>query len=361
MSLSSRQIYWLMVSMQIVMLVLLTASPAAMLAKQDAWMSAIGASLIGGAVAYMATRLSLLHPEQSFIQYTRTLLGGWAGSALSLLYLLYWLVVFSVILRQFASFINATILPQTPIAFVMFMMALAVVYPTMLGITVIGRLSEVLGPIILLGVIVPILLATNKMSPQFMLPLYGDSGLNAVFKGALPGATFLGDCFVLIMLISIVSKKEQVMRHAIGGVLTAGGGLVLTLVACTMIFGPTVIANEPYPLLMLVRSISVGGIIENLDAIVAAIWIMSIYIKLSLYLFAASYGTMQWTGRGNWRLYVPIYASIAILIGLLPRNYVEISIVFPQKLAIPYILPIQMVGIPLLLLIVALVRRRIAA
>ncbi|ANE45787.1 hypothetical protein SY83_05155 [Paenibacillus swuensis] len=345
--------------MQVVMAILLTSSATVRISGQDAWISAMITVLLGIVTVFINVKLSLMYPEKTFIDFVRIMLGPWLGGGMVLLYLLYWFVVYVAILRQFTTFMIGTILPETPVSIIIMLMASVVLYSTLSGLSVIGRMSEFLGPVIIAGIFLPILLSFNNLNAERLLPVLKDHNGFTLLQGSLMGAPFLGDCFLVIMLISFVSKREFVMKHGIGGVLLAGAGFVVSIVATLMVFGPNVTQSFPYPLLMLVRSISVAGIIESLDAIVVAIWIMSIFLKLSIYLFAVSYGTAQWTGTGKWRTYAVVFTILGLPLALLPRNYIEVSVFFPIKVAVPYIFPIIMVGIPLLLWITALVQRNI--
>ncbi|WP_141501490.1 GerAB/ArcD/ProY family transporter [Paenibacillus luteus] len=357
MTLSNRQLFWMIGSMQIVMLVLLTSSATVQVAKQSAWISSILVMGIGISMAYFCAKVSTYYPGQTMIKYTRSLFGKWVGSAVSLLYLLYWISVYSAILRQFTAFIIGTILPETPITSILIIMSLAVLYPALQGITVIGRLSEVLGPIILAGILIPIMLAANRLHFYRLEPVFGDISWLDISMGTLPSAPFLGDCIVLMMTIAFV-KEQAIVRHAVFGVMMAGLGYVVSILAVIMMFGYLVTESSPYPLLVLVRSISLGGIVENLDAIITAIWMMSIYIKLSLYLFAASYGAAEWFGVKNWRPFVWGISILCILLSMIPRNYIEVSVIFTSKVAVPYIFPILMLGIPLLMLIMTWIKNK---
>lgn len=358
MELSNRQIFWMIASMQMLMLILLTSSATVQIAKQDAWISSLLVVAMGTGIAYFCAKLSTLYPGQTLITFSHNLFGKWLGRFVSLLYILYWIIVYAAILRQFTSFIIGTILPETPITSILLIMSLAVIYPTIQGITVIGRLSEVLGPIIVAGVLIPIVLAINKMDIDRLFPVFGDNSVLTVMSASIPAAPFLGDCIVLMMLISFLKQKKSFIRHSVFSVMLAGFGFVLSIFAVLMMFGPMVTGSSPYPLLLLVRSVSIGGVVENLDAIMTAIWMMSIFIKLSLYLFAASYGTAEWFGTKKWRPFVWWISLIGGLIAFIPRNYVEVSIVFPAKVAVPYIFPLLNVFLPLLMLIIALAKRK---
>lgn len=133
---------------------------------------------------------------------------------------------------------------------------------------------------------------------------------------------------------------------------------LISVVFSILMFGPNVAATYTYPMLMIVRSISIGGIIENLDAIVVTIWIMSVFTKLALYLFVSSYGTTQLLGLKDWRKTTWVIAAIVMAASLIPFNYEEISVIFPSKIAVPYVFPIFMAGGPLLLFLLALLKRK---
>ncbi|MGO4496236.1 endospore germination permease [Paenibacillus sp. 2RAB27] len=358
MALSNRQIFWMMVSMQIIMTILLTIAPAAQIAKQDAWISILLATVAGTLIAYICGKLSTMFPGLTIVEYNRILLGKWLGGLISALFILVWLVILTVILRQFSLFITGTIMPKTPLYVIQISMLLVVLYPTLHGVGVLARICEVTGPIILLCVLGPMFLSINQLKWDRLLPIYLDNDMMILMKGALPTAAFLGDCMMIMMLIAFVDKRKNTVRYAISGVMLTGVLTVLSIIVSILMFGPHVAAGYPYPMLMIVRSISIGGIIENLDAIVVTIWIMSIFTKLALYLFVASYGTSQLLGIRNWKIVTWITAIVVMLLTFIPLNYEEITIIFPKEIAARFIFPIFMVILPVVLLMLALMRSR---
>ncbi|CAG7608413.1 Spore germination protein YndE [Paenibacillus solanacearum] len=358
MTLSNRQLFWMMVSMQVIMTILLTTSPAIQSAQQDAWFSSILATGIGSGIAYISVKLGTFFPGQSLISYSRLLLGKWMGRLVSSLYLIFWITTLTVILKQFSLFITGTIMPKTPVPIIIILMLLVVLYPTLHGVAVIARICELTGPIILIGVLGPMFLAVNEMKADRLLPVFSDNGYWSIVKGSLPIATFLGDCIMTLVLVSFVIHHKHAVRHAVAGVMVSGILVLLSILVSILIFGPYVAAGYPYPMLMIVRSISLGGIIENLDAIVITIWITSIFTKLALYLFVAVYGTAQLFGLKDWRKPIWIIAPLCMILALIPFNFEEISVIFPALIAVRYMFPLWMVGGPLLLFLVALIRRR---
>lgn len=160
-----------------------------------------------------------------------------------------------------------------------------------------------------------------------------------------------------MMVLPFLAHPRDGMKGAVIGSVVAGLFTMLSAMQCIAIFSHSTASRQSYPFLNLVRFVSFG-FLQNLDAIVIAIWIMGIFIKISLYLFAASYGSAQWFGIKRWRIVIFIAAPIALVLSMLPRNFVDSSILFPKLVAVPFNLPVLFILLPLLLWIVGSIRNR---
>lgn len=356
-NISGNQIFWMISTMQIGMTILLTINPSIAVAKQDAWISILLSSLFSVGLAYVLTRISIMYPNETVVTYAPKILGKILGHIVILLYIIYWYTVLAIILRQYADFMIGTILQLTPVIIPILGMLMVAVYVSFAGIEVLARCSEVLGPIILLGIMVPLLLNISQIKINNLLPVMADNTPFVLLKGALPTASFLGDNILLMMILPFIANPRKGVKGAILGSIVAGLFTLLSAMQCIAIFGHSVASRQTYPFLNLVRFISFG-FLQNLDAIVVAIWIMGIFIKVSLYLFAASYGSAQWFGVKRWRIVIFISAPIALVLSMLPRDFVDSSILFPKLVAVPFNLPVNFILLPLLLWTVGAVRNR---
>lgn len=356
-NISGNQVFWLISTMQIGMTILLTINPSIAVAKQDAWISILFSSLFSVGLAYVQTRISIMYPNESLVTYAPKILGKMVGHIVILLYVIYWYTVLAIILRQYADFMIGTILERTPIMIPIIGMLLVAAYVSFAGIEVLARCSEVLGPIILLGIMVPLLLNLSQIKISNLLPVMADNSLSQLFQGMLPTASFLGDNILLMMILPFLANPRNGVKGAVWGSVVAGFFTVLSAVECIAIFGYSTSSRQTYPFLNLVRYISFG-FLQNLDSIVVSIWIMGIFIKVSLYLFAASYGSAQWFGVKRWRIVIFIAAPIALLLAMVPRDFVDSSILYPKLVAVPFNLPVLFILLPLLLWVVGAIRNR---
>ncbi|RAP77435.1 GerAB/ArcD/ProY family transporter [Paenibacillus montanisoli] len=357
MKISGYQLFWLIFTMEFCMTALFTISPTVSLAKQDAWISMIIATLISLLVIFIAVKLSLLYPEKTFIQYSQLILGKWLGKIIIFIYFCVWISVIGIILREYADFVYLALFSSTPLWFIILVMLGAMVYVTYSGgIRGIGRCSEIIGPVTVVGIILIILFSFKDWDWLKLLPVYYNTGYVSIAKASLSPASFLGESVIVIMLISFMTKPNQAMTSSVLGVAAASIAVLVMTFIVIMVFGPNISAKLIYPLYSAVTFISVMEFIQNVDVLAVLLWIIGIFIKLSLYLFITSYGTAQFFHIKKWKHTIWFIALIVFGIALLPRSINDSQVYAKFWLAV--ILPVNILGIPLLLWIIGSIRKK---
>ncbi len=361
MKISSSQIFWMIASMEIGMTLLLTIAPAIRDAKQDAWISMIIGSIASILITYIIVKVSLLYPNQTFIEYSQTILGKWLGKIIVIPYFFMWYSVSGVILRESSDFLHLSLFYQTPLWIVVLMLALVIVYMTYSGgIETIARCSEIFGPLIIITLVIVTILSVNNLRMHRILPVYADSGWQAILKGSLPITSFLGESAMLIMLVPFAVKQNKVLPRALWGVTVSSIVICITTLTVILTFG-NIAADMWYPFNRMIRFISIMEFIQNIDALVVILWLLSVFIKLSMYLFIMSYGTAQWLGIKNWKNMVWIAAIISFVIAVAFPDIDAAAMEYPTKIWTPYIFPIDIVAIPLILWIIGIIRKKVGA
>lgn len=358
MKISSKQLFWIIAIIEIGMTLLLTQSPAIASAKQDAWICFALAGLAGAGITFIAGKLSLLYPNQTFIEYCQTILGKWLGRLIIIPYFIQLLLTMGVILRQSSDFIQISLFRNTPLVVLILLMLYLMVYVTFKGgIVGIGRCSEMIGPLIFIVIIITMLFSLNDIQWTHILPIYADSGWKPILKGGLGPLSFLSEASLIMMLISFVQDPKKGVNYAILGVGIVSIFIMINTIEVIMVFGSGLPGRMWYPYFEMVRFISVMEFLQNIEIIVSVVWILSVFIKLSTFLFITSHGIGQLFHLKDWRKCTWFVAITVIPLALFYRNIDIASVVFPNKIFIPFILPINMVGIPLLLLVVGTIRK----
>jgi spore germination protein KB len=123
-----------------------------------------------------------------------------------------------------------------------------------------------------------------------------------------------------------------------------------------MVLGKSIV-NAIFPSLLAVQMINVGDFIARLDSILLFVWTFGTFLKITICLFAATVNAKVLFGVKEVRtLAFPVGTLMAGLSRILGRNTVDM-VDFAVYSWPPYSLPFE-VGIPLLILILALVRKR---
>ncbi|WP_268625298.1 GerAB/ArcD/ProY family transporter [Paenibacillus alvei] len=359
MKISGLQLFWLIVSIETASGILFTLTPAIAEAKQDAWISVLLSGIIGLGVIYLAVKISLLYPDQTFIQYSQTILGKWLGKIIILPYFVMWYSVDGVILRDSSDFLHLALFEKTPLSVLLLtqlILAVYVIYTS--GIEGIARCSEIVGPIIVLMVLGTCVFSLNHLDWQQLTPVYADSGLGPILKGALPTAAFYSETVILMMVFCFLSDSRQALSRAMWGMAVPSLLVFVAVAVAIMTFGPILSSRMWFPFYDMSRFISVLGFIQNVDILVVVVWMFSVFTKLSLFLFATTYGTAQWLNMKDWRKLIWVVVPIVFGFSLLPKNIAQAMIDYPQKFWLPYVMPINVFGIPLLLWIVGTIRKK---
>lgn len=352
MKLSGTQIFWMIAVMDLGMTLLMTMTASIQAARQDAWISMVVAGCIALVIAWLATRVALLHPGQTLVELSRTIMGRWLGTVLVGFYLIQWYTILPIVLRQFTDLIQTLLLIQTPKLPIMVIMILLTVYVTCSGgIEAIGRCSEVLGPLIIL--MVATVLMANMHNIQFnqILPAFADTGITGIMQGALAPASYLGHAIEFVMLTPFLVNPRKGAAAAIWGAAIPSLLVVLSMAMVVLTVGVSLSAKAWYPFFEMTREITLG-FVENLDALAVVIWISSVFVKLSIYMFVTSYGTAQLLNIKKWKLLLYFIAPVTVAFAFIPANATEATSNYLLNYWVPIVLPVNMIGLPFLLLIV---------
>lgn len=359
MKISGNQLFWMITVMALGMTILMTLTPAIKEAGQDAWISVILADSIALLIAWIVTRLGLLYPGQSLIQSSQTILGKWPGKIIMLVYLFQWYTIMPAVLRQFTDVLQTQSLPMTPKFVIVVLIVSLIVYATYSGgIESIGRTSEVLGPITIALIMLVLLVSINNIRWTNLLPVYADSGMLAIGKGALAPASYLGHAVEFAMLVSFLNDPRKGAKSAIWAVTVASILTLLSMLMVILTLGPNITSSTWYDFFEMTKKISLFGFIENLDAAVMGFWVAAVFIKLAVYFFITCYGTAQWLNVRNWKRIVWFVAPLVAILSLIPRNVTESTMLYLNNYWVPVVLPVNMIGIPLMLLIIGTIRKK---
>lgn len=358
MKLTKYQLFWLLFTMEMGMTLLITIGPTFKIAKQGAPLATLLAGVASLVITYIAIKLSLLYPEQTFIEYVPKIIGKWLGKTIVFIYLLLWVIVSGIILRQYADFVHLTLFVTTPLWVIILFMLLVIVYAVHGGIHIVGRCSEVIGPIVIFNVLLYRLLSIKDLRIERLLPLMPTEGWMPLFKGTIPTISFLSESVMVVMLVAFLTDKKKAASSIMWGVGIAAVIIVSTTIDVLLVMDNTVPGKLQNPVYSFSQYISVMEFIQNLDSVLVVGVSFTVFIKACLYIFMTSYGSAQLFHIQKWRHLLWVVGILVFVIALYPRNVDETEMTFPAFWK-NVILPFFLIAIPLLLWMIGSVRNRI--
>lgn len=306
---SSLQMAMMMYPTIVATAILSVPSITAQYAKQDLWLSPILASMIGFMIVFITIKLHKFYPEQTVIQFSEQIIGRIPGKVISFFIILFYLEGTGEITRGYAEFIVGTFLYQTPISVVIISMVLLCAVAVYGGLEVIGRITQLFFPIFIIPLFILILLLSPDFETGNILPVL-EKGMIPPVKGAIPLSGWFSEFFIMIFLLPQLTDKKKGMKHGMMTVLFVMTTLVIVNFTVFFVLGPTT-ASKVYPLMNASRYISYADFLENLDSIIMAVWIIGIFIKISVFYYVSAIGIAQLLNLTDYR---PIIWPIGILI-----------------------------------------------
>lgn len=325
--------------------------------RQDAWISSAVGLLVGLCIVFIYRKLWQFYPEMTLAEYAQKLLGSWVGKGVAFLFFLYAMLLASMIVRSLGVFMASTMMPETPIEWIMGMFLFATAIGVRNGLENMGRTADVLFLLVMLLFILFVVTIIPQIKLENLQPVLG-KGFGPVMRGAYQQIGFpYMPLNLFLMIVPFVTKKEEAGKAFTHGTLFGGACLLIVTLLCILVMGSDGTANELYPSYELARTIEIG-MFQHVEAIMTLTWFITIYFQEAICCYAAVHILVQIFKLTDHRPFVFPVAFMLIPSALIVAPNVSILIEFTFKAWTAFTL---MFGLffPLILLVAGFINRRI--
>lgn len=324
-------------------------------AKQDLWLSPIWASAIGFLVVFISAMLNKFYPEKSLTQASEQILGKIAGKIVGLVYILYFLHINGIIVREYGEFVVGTFLHRTPMNVVMGSMLLVCAFAVYGGIEALGRSSQIIVPVVILLFLLMTLLLVKDLDVNNLLPVMEDGAAPSLMGAIVPSGWF-SEFILVAFLLPVLKDAKKGMKWGMLSVIGVAALLVITNVTTYMLLGRLTI-KDTYPVMVAIRYISIADFLEHLESIVMAIWVSGTFIKISMFYYVVTLCLAEWLGLSDYRPMVLPIGVLLLVFGNWAAPNLQTLAHFLATTGAFYMLIMQF-GIPLVLFFIAWVRQK---
>ena len=337
--------------------ILLMPSAFAGKANQDAWLAAIFGVGVGAVFVILYNALGSSYPNMTLAEYTEKVLGKWLGKFVSLLFFSYFFLISSLVLRNIGDFTVTNLLGETPIEMIEIIFLLVVIMGVHLGLETFSRTSELAFPWIIIIFSLLVLLLIPQIEFQNTLPIF-EKGIKPIIAGALP---FIGtptlELVALLMIFPFVNRTKDAKRAFLVGYFIGGIALIVISMLSILVLGASLTSLEIYPTYTLATKIDVGDFLQRIEVFIAILWIVTIFIKLSVCFYASSLCLAQALNLKEYRFLLFPLGMIMIVLSLVsyPNSAYFLSVI--GSIWAPYAFIYGGI-LPLILLIVSKLRKK---
>ncbi|MCZ8513020.1 endospore germination permease [Paenibacillus filicis] len=333
--------------------------PLPLFAVQSANTGAPMLTLLAVHVAYIGlwliTKLGIRFPDQSIIGYSRTIIGkgpAWIGN---ILIVTFFAVLTSLAAREFGEVVITSVLKKTPLEVTVLAMLLLATLSTRNDITTFTYIHHFYLPLIVFPAVLIVALSLKNAQVVYLLPLWGNNPPD-LLHGTLVVASLFQGTFIYTMVIPAMRRPRRAMIASIWGMLIAGGLYISIVVAVVGVFGSEETENLLWPTLELAKTTTLpGNILERLDAAFLAVWVTAVFTTLFSTYYFTVHAMSKMIGLKDHKLFSVFVLPFLFAAAMVPQNvmhmYEIITIVGRFGLVLT-------IGYPLLLLIVAMIRKK---
>ena len=331
-------------------------------ADRDAWISVIIGMLAGLLMLSCVTlQIQRLEPNRNLIELFKLYFGRIIGFVFGFIYIIYYSYKCIRNVREFADLSIMYLLPDTPLSMVILMICFIGGYAVIGGPGVFFRMVEVLLPILVVIYVVLflLLLSAGLMDLNRLLPML-EKGFKPVWDAAIPEIISFpfGEMVLFLMFWRYTAEGDSgtVMGMTMKGYIFAGVFITLmnivTIASLGQLSGWSVV-----PLLQATTFVELGNILERIDPLVSLLLFSAVYVKLTAYYLGASIA-FAYLFRVKLRI-----AAIPVGFGIYAGSYWfksymhQVNVGFERNLKVHF--PIFQIVIPIVLLLVMLMRKKI--
>ncbi|NIK70586.1 endospore germination permease [Paenibacillus sp. BK720] len=261
--------------------------------KQDAWLSMLLALLAGIVTGIIFAAIANRLQRISLYEAIRQRLGLWFGGFFFLLFIFSSFMCILTLLSEMSQFMTLQLMPETPVNAIILFFEAVIIIAYRYGIEAYARMGEILFPVMMgLFALLVVLLMPQIEWPN-VRPIMAQ-GFLPIMQGALPAyCTAFVEMAGLLMLVPYVQGNGKLTRPILSGFAVGGTVLFLIVLLSVLVLGPSLMQTKYYPTFVLAQKIMIGHFFERIEAVIAFLWVITVFYKTLIHFFTLTTGLAQ--------------------------------------------------------------------
>lgn len=268
----------------------------------------------------------LLKPfENNNILYVAEYLGGKTlKSILTILYLLHFIFISGVLLRNFAETLKIIYFPQASLWTILCAFLLVALIVNMFGKKNLVKANSIIMVPILLTIVITAFSLIGKFEFNRVFPILG-YGVNETFISGATNIYAFSGILYLLLIKPYLKDYKNFSKVGYLSIFISGIYLVLVISALLMMFPNIPSGDETLSVYLSTRIIEYGKFMQRTDALYMFVWIFDFASYLSVIILFITQVSKQSFNIKKSSFYNCIIALLIFIVAILPTNTTEIS------------------------------------
>ena len=277
-------------------------------------------SFIAILFSYLVVKLMKNFAGSDIIDISEYLGGKTLKHIIGIIFIVYFLVTSSILLRNFCESLKIIYYPMTNIVFIISLFVIAICAANRLDFNASLKTNLLIIPLVLASILFLFFANMNKFTPQRVFPILGDGIFNTFILG-LGNLSAFGGITFLYFLPPYLKKPEKMKKIALISIGLSAIYLILCVSTLLFMFSFFINTNEITPLYNATRYIEFGSFFQRLESIFLLIWILAFACYLSITSKFAMSIFKKLTNIETKKPLIDLFGLLILGISLIPKNY----------------------------------------
>ncbi len=347
---TTKQALFLFLILAYTPMVRIVAGHSASEAKQAAWLTPIVGFFIVIPLVLIISKFYKKYKSESMFYIICDIMGSFLGKVIITVYIIWITILVGLYLRYFGERLAGSIYVDIDIPILIAILLVVILLVLRGGITIIGRMGEIMLPIITIIFVALFILLISQIDIKNLTPIsYMD--IMPVIRGSASDVAIWSYIFIVFLAGDKITDKENIKKYGIYSMIFVAVAGIMIIVSTVGNLGHTLIGRAPQSYLISVKEISLFELFERIESILVTTWIISDFIIVTMLIFIALEGLKKVLNFNDAKPLLSIYTVLGFILSLYISNSLfelqafSNNILIQANIILLLILPIIIFGI----------------
>lgn len=236
-----------------------------------------------------------------------------------LLFMLQFLLIIPIILREFAEDIKVISLASTPISMIILIFCAGMIVGAWLGLETLARIHVLTVPILAGAFVLILLLNVQNFDISRLAPWLGLGG-DVILRKGIVNLSIYSEFIVLFFMLPYLNNKKDFSGIGRYSLVFSGLFLVLTSLCYALFYQYPETTELFLPMYQMAREINLGRFFTRIESAFIVIWASSAFLYLSSGLYFITWLFREAFGLKYQKPLILPFAILVFTISMVPEN-----------------------------------------